>query len=259
MNALTKRRGTGAGRRPTRATGGEGMLRSDRDETAELPFGIDVSYHNGVIDWTTVASSGVAFAFAKATEGASFKDRRFLANWPEMQASGIVRGAYHFFRPAVGPEVQADSFCNLCEVAGGLGDNDLPPVVDVEETPVPSEWSDIPTVQERADLLERWIACIRDRAHRDPIVYTALSFWTRTFGTWKPAGDVRIWIAQWRAVPPRMPAGGWSDWMFWQYSDRGAVAGVNGLVDVDRFNGDETSLRAMAGNPGIPGVVTAPP
>lgn len=227
----------------------EGMLRSDRDETAEPPLGIDVSHHNGAVDWSAVARSGVAFAFAKATEGARFRDRQFATNWPEMRAAGILRGAYHFFRPAVDPVVQAVSFCAACDGAGGLGSGDLPPVVDVEETPVAGEWRALATPQERAERLERWIAHVREQLHRDPVVYTARSFWTGTFGDWKPAGDVRLWIAQWTAAAPRMPTGAWSDWTFWQYSAAGAVAGVTGQVDVDRFNGDEVSLRAMVGMP----------
>jgi lysozyme len=250
----------GATSSPTSPNGAdrEGLLWSDRDETAEPPLGIDVSHHNGVVDWTTVARSGVAFAFAKATEGERFRDHRFLANWPEMQAAGIVRGAYHFFRPAIDPEVQADNFCTTLDAAGGLGPDDLAPVVDVEETPLPNEWSGLPTPVERAARLQRWLDRVRTRLKRDPIVYTGRSFWNRVLGGWKPGGEVQLWIAQWTAAPPQLPTGGWSAWSFWQYSDSGAVAGVSGPVDVDRFNGDEAALRVAGGTNGAARPVVAP-
>ncbi len=42
--------------------------------------GVDVSHHNGVIDWPTVAGAGVHFAWVKATEGADVRDERFRAS-----------------------------------------------------------------------------------------------------------------------------------------------------------------------------------
>ena len=56
----------------------------------ELITGIDVSHHNGIIDWSGVADSGVTFAFAKATEGgdpsqSSYTDPTFQTNWQAMR------------------------------------------------------------------------------------------------------------------------------------------------------------------------------
>jgi lysozyme len=63
-------------------------------------LGIDVSNHNPPVDWQAVKNANISFAFAKATEGATFKDITFARNWSGMKAAGIMRGAYHFFRPA---------------------------------------------------------------------------------------------------------------------------------------------------------------
>ncbi|NJK52148.1 MAG: hypothetical protein HC936_03745 [Leptolyngbyaceae cyanobacterium SU_3_3] len=59
--------------------------------------GIDVSVYQGNIDWATVASQGIYYGFAKATEGASTTDPAFAKNWAGMKSVGLVRGAYHFF------------------------------------------------------------------------------------------------------------------------------------------------------------------
>ena len=45
-------------------------------------YGIDVSAHQGEVDWEAVASDGIGFAYLKATEGGDFVDRRFADNWP---------------------------------------------------------------------------------------------------------------------------------------------------------------------------------
>ena len=56
--------------------------------------GIDVSHHQGNINWSKVPS---AFAYLKATEGEQFVDHAFKTNWKGAQSKGILVGAYHFF------------------------------------------------------------------------------------------------------------------------------------------------------------------
>src|SRR5665647_2878062 len=58
--------------------------------------GIDVSKYQGEIDWNAVRSSGVEFAWIKATEGGDHADERFMNNWMGAKAAGVPRGAYHF-------------------------------------------------------------------------------------------------------------------------------------------------------------------
>ena len=67
---------------------------------AAAPFGPDVSHYQGAINWPSVKSAGVGFAIAKATEGGSYVDPQFKANWDGMKSAGVpVRGAYHFGHP----------------------------------------------------------------------------------------------------------------------------------------------------------------
>ena len=65
--------------------------------------GIDVSYYQGTIDWTSAKASGIDFAYARISDGTGFIDPQFAANWANMKAAGIVRGAYQFFRPETDP------------------------------------------------------------------------------------------------------------------------------------------------------------
>jgi lysozyme len=60
-------------------------------------YGIDVSHHQGVIDWERVANDGISFAYMKATEGNEFVDERFADNWRGAANAGLDRGAYHYF------------------------------------------------------------------------------------------------------------------------------------------------------------------
>src|SRR5437763_588898 len=117
--------------------------------------GIDVSHHNGKVDWAAAAVAGMQFAFAKATEGMTGTDSRFAENWNAIQAAGILRGAYHFFHPvSSSPEDQAQHFLT---VMGPLSPGDLPPVLDLDETSQTSdEWPTVPAA-DRAGLVLRWL------------------------------------------------------------------------------------------------------
>ena len=61
--------------------------------------GIDVSLHQGCIEWGAVAPESVSFGFARATVGGHRSDPQFAANSKRISEAGIVRGAYHFFWP----------------------------------------------------------------------------------------------------------------------------------------------------------------
>lgn len=82
--------------------------------------GPDVSHYQGVVKWATAKASGASFAFAKATEGASYSDPTFAANWKAMQAAGLVRGAYHFGHTNADAVQQATRFVQTVQNAGGF-------------------------------------------------------------------------------------------------------------------------------------------
>ena len=90
-------------------------------------YGIDVSHHQGVVDWEQVAGDDIEFAYIKATEGGDFTDRQFTRNWEEAGRAGIDRGAYHFFTLCRAGDVQARHFLDVLP-----DDATLPPAVDLE-------------------------------------------------------------------------------------------------------------------------------
>src|SRR5262245_60348954 len=61
--------------------------------------GIDVYTGDGTINWSSVKSGGISFAFTKATEGVDFIDAKFTANMTNAKAAGVLIGPYHFARP----------------------------------------------------------------------------------------------------------------------------------------------------------------
>lgn len=91
--------------------------------------GIDISAHNGDIDFIKIAQSGIDFVFIKATEGATFKDPRFHSNYNKALKSGLKVGAYHFFR------FNTDGYLQALNILHSLKGKhlDLPIAIDIEE------------------------------------------------------------------------------------------------------------------------------
>jgi lysozyme len=197
--------------------------------------GIDVSYHDGTIDWQRVRADGIEFAFIRASDGLDYVDVEFDANWTGAREAGVIRGAYQFLRPAQDPITQADL---VLERMGPLQDGDLPPVLDVETS------SDLPP-DEVAAAVRVWVDYMTERLGRPPIIYAGLYSW-RELTANADFTESPLWIAQWTTAPcPNIPAP-WESWMFWQYSEDGWVDGIGETVDVDRYDGTREELLAFA-------------
>lgn len=195
--------------------------------------GIDVSHHQGRINWRRVAASDIRFAFIRVADGLS-TDRHFRHNWRQARINSLTRGAYQFFRPRVDAARQADL---LVAKMGGRERGDLPPALDVETR-------DGVNVRSLVNGINRWIARYRQRSgQRAVIIYTTLRFW-RSLGLPRIPGTV-LWIAAWQRREADVPST-WSRWLFWQYTDRGRVSGITVPVDLNRFHGDLQALRAFA-------------
>lgn len=229
--------------------------------------GVDVaSYqHPGgaSIDWRKVAGAGHRFGYVKATEGTSYTNPWFASDYAGIAAAGMYRGAYHYARPALPlttAEGQARYFVSVAGTAtGGL---DLPLELDLEETGGLGQ----------ADLAEwtrRFLAEVTRLTGKRPLVYTGRWFWQGSIGGY--GNDIgqnyRLWTADYRCQrvdgslwcdpntdtynPPVY--GGWGQWTFWQNYSVGAVPGIIGSVDMNRFCCDVGSLAALAGGGGAGG------
>src|SRR5437879_1186981 len=67
---------------------------------ADRPLGVDVSsYQGGSVNWVSAKNSGIAFAWAKATEGLTVNDGDFTVNEANAKSAGVLIGAYHFAHP----------------------------------------------------------------------------------------------------------------------------------------------------------------
>ena len=211
--------------------------------------GIDVSYWNAKVDWSKVSAEGQRFVFVKASEGERYMDPTFKDNWAGTKAAGLLRGAYHFFRSNADPGRQADFFINALKATGDLGD--LPPAIDLET-------NDGQPNQRVITRAKAWMDRVQSAFNKKPIIYSGQYFLQDHFS--EPGGgppvwvkDYSLWVAQYPSrYTPGMKPGlpfGWTQWSFWQYSDKGRLNGIVDKVDLDLFNGTLEELKKFAGVP----------
>jgi lysozyme len=203
--------------------------------------GIDVYYKDGVIPWPTLKAAGNAFVIARAAYG-DVEDTRVEAYVDGIRRSGMALGVYHFLRTSKDYQKQIDLMLELIQRLG-IGPGDLPPALDVEDNPVYDGPWQTANNDKYLTAVDRWITAVTELTGRTPILYTRAGFWA-TLGNPGGFSHCPLWVAHYGAVSPRLPAG-WTDYAFWQYTDKGSVPGVNAKVDMNRFNGDAAALASL--------------
>jgi GH25 family lysozyme M1 (1,4-beta-N-acetylmuramidase) len=212
---------------------------------------IDVSHHNGAIDWPAVAGAGTALAFIKATQGTGFVDPAFAHNRNAAIAAGIIAVPYHFLDTA-DPDGQAAHFLAVAELAPGQL--------------AMLDW-------ETAASLPAVVAiglAVADRIGRDPIAYygfaqlqevsAELARWLLMLPAY-PCGMRPGNYSSLVARPPRLPPGRASGWDggarpydFHQYTPAGRVSGIATPVDRSVWVGTLGDLKAWYATGALPAV-----
>lgn len=196
-------------------------------------FGIDVSHYQDKIDWETLKNNNdefpLGFVFVRATAGKNSVDSQFKNNWKGAKESGYLRGAYHYYRPDENSLKQADNFIKTVKLSKG----DLPPVLDIEK---------IPNGQSLDSLqagLKRWLDKVERHYGMKPIIYSGESFYTDFLKEEFEGYD--LWVASYSFFEDEIN----NDWLIWQFTDKGELKGIKGMVDVDIYNGNFTKLKGM--------------
>lgn len=193
--------------------------------------GIDISVHNGDVDFAKVRRSGVSFVWIKASEGESHRDVRFADNFDKATAAGLLTGAYHFFRFDCDGVKQA---VNLCE-ALDYRRPDLGVAIDVELQNNASGVADEVIIENLASMTDYLIM------KGLPVTfYTNKEGYTRFIKD--NFGDFPLWICSFTDWHPFEDN---TSWTFWQYSHKGEVDGIKGDVDENVYNGTFQSLKSL--------------
>ena len=184
--------------------------------------GIDVSEHQGVIDWTKVAKDGVQFAVIRAGYGRelSQKDKQFERNYAGAKAAGIQVGAYWYsYANSVERGEQEARTC--LKVLEGKS-FELPIFFDQEYEKSILALSN----KTRTDIVLKFLETVKG-AGRKVGLYSSTNF-IQTKLQANRLTAYPLWLAEYGA---KLHYTGkvWA----WQYTDKGRVAGIKGRVDMD--------------------------
>ncbi len=191
--------------------------------------GIDVSSHQGDIDWNLVAQDGVEFAIIRlgyrgyGKEGNLMEDTKFDANIQGAKAAGIKVGVYIFSQAINDEEVLAEASLVLNKIAPYQ--LDCPVVYDVERTSADGRMNNI-SVEERTHLTQLFCQTIENAGYT-PMIYHNTQMGALMIDI-AALEDYDKWYAS------------YSDQMFypyeykiWQYSDKGKIPGISTNVDLN--------------------------
>ena len=237
----------------------------------ELVEGIDVSHHEGVIDWAAVRLAGKEFAYIKASEGGTAEGfethpEYISENWPAAVAAGLAVGAYHFANPlrspawhnpswseaAAGARAEAAHFVETARDL--LKPGFLPPGIDVEPHAVSYVWNPLiakfevdpavglldPLEIMGADALGRWVLdwCVEVErlSGTRPVVYMNKRFATALAPY---LGDrYNLWIAAVYDPAGQPDTSTWGTWQIHQYDWYGVISpGLTDYVDLNVMRG----------------------
>lgn len=194
--------------------------------------GVDVSHHNGRVDWPRIRASGYVFAYLKASEGAAWRDSTFARNRAEAARAGLVTGAYHFFTLCRPGREQARNFV---QAMGPPVPISLPPAVDLE---FGGNCGQRPPRDSVLAELAGFLAVLDSAGHPPAVLYVTREF----HRAYLDGQAVRnpLWV---RSVFSRPRFGG--AWSFWQYAATGRVAGAKGRIDLNVFRGSPATFRTF--------------
>ncbi|MGM9932657.1 LysM peptidoglycan-binding domain-containing protein [Pradoshia sp.] len=193
-------------------------------ESSNLFRGIDVSEWQGEIDFREVADAGIEMVYIKSSEGTDYVDPDFERNYDGAKDAGLLVGFYHYVTARTESQAEAQARFFVSTISGKEFEGKL--AMDFEDLTGLSN-------EEINDIALTFIRETVRLSGKEAVVYSDASNAASTFND--ALTDYSLWIAEYGVSEPTDGVR-WSSWAGWQYSDSGSVAGIDGDVDLDRFN-----------------------
>ncbi len=191
---------------------------------------LDVSHHQGVIDWVKVVNSSFKpeGVFIKATEGLGYTDPKLISNAKGAKAVGLKIGYYHFAslndkNELIDAKNEAKAFITAIKI---LPKNDYPLVLDIESNPGKL------SKEEVLIWVNTFFYELAQNGYTDYILYSYSPFLNENLPVNHKLGNIKLWVADY-SEPLILPRG-WSKQWLWQYTQTGKIQGIVGNVDLNK-------------------------
>lgn len=176
----------------------------------------------------------VSFVYIKSTEGTSIRNRFYLNDYAQARKHDIRTGAYHFWSVRTVGAEQATYFIRNTL----FRDGDLPPVLDVE--PTNAQIAQSGGAERLFREIRVWLKAVERHTGVKPILYVNQMFVNNHLSKQPDLKrDYRVWIARYSEYKPDVRL------TYWQLCPDGRVAGIQGDVDINVFNGYKSQFEAF--------------
>lgn len=208
----------------------EGQKLTYEDDKWTSRMGIDVSHHQGDIDWKAVADQGFDFAILRigyrgyGKEGKVCPDTRYQEYIKGAKEAGLDVGVY-FFAQAVNEDEAIEEAEFVLKILDGTK-LDLPVVYDPESILDDEARTDDVSGEQFTRNTVAFLKTISDAGY-EPMVYSNM-LWEAYELDLKELPDIPVWYADYEPLP-QTPY----DFIMWQYSNEGDVKGILGVCDLD--------------------------
>ncbi len=200
------------------------------DECYTYRLGVDVSEHQGEIDWEKVKAAGYDFAFIRVgyrgygEAGRLCTDAMFHQNIVEAQSAGIDVGVYFFAQAVNEAEAEEEADLVLQQLTGYQ--LQLPVVYDPESILDDEARTDNVSGEQFTKNTAVFCQKIKE-ADYQPAIYSNM-LWEAYELDLKVLEEYPIWYADYE-LKPQTPY----RFEFWQYTNQGAVDGIEGETDLN--------------------------
>lgn len=189
-------------------------------------MGIDISKHNGTVDWNAVKNAGVEFVILRcgyrgSASGVLVEDEKFRTNIKGATAAGLKVGIYFFSQAVNEMEAVEEASLTLSLIKGHK--ISYPVYIDVEAA---NGRADGLSAAERTKVVRAFCETVRDSGYTAG-VYSNKNWFAEKMDT-GAFGNYRIWLAQYTESPTYT-----GRYEMWQYSSRGTIPGIKGDVDLN--------------------------
>ncbi len=189
--------------------------------------GIDVSKHNGNIDWNQVKGAGIGFAMIRcgyrgSSSGVLVVDPMYQTNMNGAIQAGLGVGVY-FFSQAVNVQEAVEEASLVIDLLSGYSLS-YPVYLDVEKS---NGRGDAISPEERTEICRAFLATVSNAGYTAGIYSNKLWFENRI--NTASLTDYRIWMAQYVDIPTYTA----TRYDMWQYTSKGSVPGVPGNCDMN--------------------------
>ena len=206
--------------------------KNDDNIKTEGTLGIDVSQHQGNIDWGKVSKSDIKFAMIRIgyrgyATGKLAEDTKFKSNLKESVSKGIKSGVYFYSTALNADEAKKDAeyVINLLDKYGYRNMVGMPIAIDLEVNPGINSRDYNLSKKARTTVANTFCSTIASYGYV-PMIYASKSFLTDRMNINEISYD--IWVAQYNT---RCTYNG--IYYMWQNTSKGKVSGISGNVDLD--------------------------